>query len=258
MIMKRFATKSAGLTEIGLKSDKNEDCFSTDEDLKLYIVADGRGGHRAGDVASKAAVHLINKSYKIWKESEAKQEDLFGFSNGSLSRTGNYIFSGIRLSNRVIHEIASQYERYHGIGTTVAVLAFEPDLIISANVGDSRIYMIRNSRIEKLSKDHSLIAEQVEMGIITHQEAKTSRMKHVLTRSLGSSEDVDAEILEIKPEINDRFVLCTNGLTDLISDNEILSMVVREDNPEALCLNFIYEALKRGGNTNTTVVSVYL
>ncbi|HBF42901.1 MAG TPA: hypothetical protein DDW42_04595 [Desulfobacteraceae bacterium] len=256
--MKSSVIKTAGLTEIGLKSDRNEDSFSADQDLGLFVVADGRGGHRAGDIASRMAVDLINKSYKKWKDSATPENEIFGHANQSISRTANYVLSGIRLSNRIIHEMATQYERFHGMGTTAAVLAIIPGLVISANVGDSRVYLVRNGQIDRLSKDHSLIAEQVEMGIITNQDAIKSRMKHVLTKSLGSVEDVDPEIFEIKPEKNDRFVLCSNGLTDLITDNEILSMVIREDNPEALCLNFIYEALKRGGDTNTTVVSVYL
>ncbi len=133
-----------------------------------------------------------------------------------------------------------------------------PDLIIAANVGDSRIYLVRNGEIERLSKDHSIVAEQVEMGIMTVEEAKQSPLRHVLTRNLGSAIHLEAEVFEIEPSSNDRFVLCSDGLTDLVSDDEIQQMVVAEDDPEVLCQNFIDKALTRGAHDNTTVVSVYL
>jgi protein phosphatase len=256
--MRPFPTKAAGLTNAGLKREENEDSFSSDDNLGLYIVADGMGGHLAGEVASRMAVDLINKSFQKWANDEAPVEVLFGHPDPSLSKTGNYILSGIRLANRVIHEMAAQDKKYHGMGTTVAVLAITPELITSANVGDSRIYMVKNGQIERLSKDHTVVAEQVEMGILSDEDAENSSMKHVLTRNLGSSDNVDAEISELTPANNELFILCTDGVTDLISDDEILQMAVREDNPEILCGNFVEKALNRGGHDNTTVVSVHL
>lgn len=256
--MRPALTKAGGLTNVGLKRQENQDFFSADDILGLYVVADGMGGHLAGEVASRIAVDLINKSFRKCVESEASVESLFGHSDPSLSKTGNYILSSIRLANRVIHEMANEHRQYRGMGTTVAVLAAAPGLIVSANVGDSRVYMVREGQIERLSKDHTIVAEQVEMGILTDEKAADSPLKHMLTRNLGSSEDVDAEIFELEPTGNTRFILCTDGVTDLISDDEILHMAEGENNPEALCGNFIDVALKRAGHDNTTVVSVYL
>ena len=256
--MKSTIAKAAGLTDVGLKRELNEDSFSTDTKMGLFVVADGMGGHLAGEVASRVAVDLINKSYKKWVDSDAPEEDLFDYPDQSLSKVGNYIQSSIRLANKVIHEMAAEYKDYNGMGTTVAVLAVIPDLIITANVGDSRIYLVRNGEIERLSKDHSIVAEQVAMGIMTDKEAEQSPLKHVLTRNLGSALDLEAEIFEIQPLSNDRFILCSDGLTDLVSDDEIQQMVVAEDDPEILCQNFIDKALTRGAHDNTTVVSVYL
>jgi protein phosphatase len=250
--------KTAGLTDPGLKREGNEDSFSADDILGLYVVADGMGGHLAGEVASSMAVGLINKCFREWIGTDASRDLLFGYPDPSLSKYANYVSSSIRLANRVIYEMAIQHREYHGMGTTVAVLAVIPRLIITANVGDSRIYLVRNGQIERLSKDHTIIAEQIEMGILSSEEAKNSPMKHVLTRNLGSSKEVEAEIFELEPSNNDRFILCTDGVTDLISDDEILEMVEGEDNPEALCGHFIEEALERGGHDNATVVSVYL
>ena len=256
--MKSALAKAAGITDVGLKREGNEDSLSVDDNLGLYIVADGMGGHLAGEVASRMAVDLINKGFRKCKETQVSEEDIFGYPDPSLSRTGNYILSSIRLANRVIYEMATEYKQYHGMGTTVAALAVLPGMLVSANVGDSRIYMVRNGQIERLSKDHSIVAEQVEMGIMTSEEAENSPMKHVLTRNLGSTENVDAEIFEFEPMFNDRFILCSDGVTDLISDEEIQEMIESEDNPEALCRNFIDTALERGGHDNTTIVSVYL
>ncbi len=256
--MKPPQVRTAGLTDVGLKREGNEDSFSTDDALRLYIVADGMGGHLAGEVASRIAVNLINRSFKRWTESQAPVEALFGEPDSSLSRTGNYVLSSIRLANRVIHEMANEYDQYHGMGTTVAVLAVMPDLIISANAGDSPIFMVRNGQIEKISRDHTLVAEQVEMGAMTPEEAEASPMKHMLTRNLGSAEDVEPDVFEIIPDNNDRFVLASDGLTDLVSEEEIRAMVEVQNNPNALCKDFIELALERGGHDNTTVVTVFL
>ena len=256
--MRETHIKAAGLTDVGLKREGNEDAFLNDDDLGLYIVADGMGGHLAGEIASRIAVELINKSYRKWKEGDALNEALYGFPDSTLSSPGNYILSSIRLANRVIHEMAGHYEQYHGMGTTVALIAILPSLIVSANVGDSRIYLIRDGQLEKLSKDHTIVAEQMEMGIMTEEEAAHSPLKHVLTRNLGSSEDVEAEMCEFDPFNGDRFVLCSDGLTDLVSDEEILATVLREDNMKLLCKKFVDQALKRGGHDNITVVSVKL
>jgi len=256
--MKTPQIKAAGLTDVGLKREGNEDSFSTDDELRLYVVADGMGGHLAGEVASRMAVDLINKSFREWTKSETPEEELFGNPDPSLSRTGNYIRGSIQFANRVIHEMATQYEQYHGMGTTVAILAVMPGMIISANAGDSPIYLIRNGIIEKISRDHTIVAEQIEMGVMTPEEAEASPMKHMLTRNLGSAEEVEPDVFEIEPANNDRFVLASDGLTDLVSDEEILAMAESQDSPEALCKDFISIALERGGHDNTTVATVYL
>lgn len=250
--------RASGITDVGFKREANEDCFSADDALGLFVVADGMGGHLAGEVASKVAVELINKCFRRWVESDTPEEGIFGVPDQTLSRKGNYVLGSIRLANRAIHEMSLSHDQYQGMGTTVAVLAIFHARIIAANVGDSRIYMLRNGNLERLSKDHTVVAEQVEMGIMDPKDAETSPLKHVLTKNLGSSETVDAELFEFEPTDGDRFLLCTDGLTDLVEDEEILRMIQREDHPDVLCRNCVDEALKRGGHDNTTVVSVFL
>ncbi|MGD2126005.1 MAG: Stp1/IreP family PP2C-type Ser/Thr phosphatase [Desulfobacteraceae bacterium] len=250
--------ETSGISDVGLQREGNEDSFSVEDALGLYIVADGMGGHLAGEVASQVAVEMINKSYRKWSASDTPEDELFGYPDESLSIQGNYILSSIRLANRVIYEMAVEYDQYHGMGTTVSIVLVTPTLIVAANVGDSRIYMVRDGRIERLSKDHTIVSEQVEMGVMTEEEAATSPLKHILTRNLGSSESVEADVFEIEPSNNDRIILCSDGLTDLVRDEEILEMTQKEDDPGALCRKFIDKSLSRGAHDNATVVTVFL
>ena len=250
--------QAAGLTDVGLKREGNEDAFSSDENSGLFIVADGMGGHLAGEVASRIAVEMIGSSFRRWTANETPVEELYGAPDASLTLPGNYLSSSIRLANRVVYEMAREHDQYRGMGTTVAVVHVTPSLIVTANAGDSRIYLIRDGKLERLSRDHTLVSEQVEMGMMTPEEAETSPLKHVLTRNLGSSEEVDVDVFEIEPSPEDRFVLCSDGLTDLISDQEILEMTGGEDDPEALCRQFVRTALRRGGHDNTTVITVFV
>ncbi len=250
--------KSSGITDVGLKRDGNEDSFSVDDSLGLYIVADGMGGHLAGEVASQIAVEIIKKAFRKWTDEEALEEEIYGKPDSSLSRKGNYVLGGIKMANRVVYELALEKEQFHGMGTTVVVLLVTPELIIAANVGDSRIYLIRDGELERLSKDHSIVAEQVEMGMMTEEEAEISPMKHILTRNLGSSEKVEPDIFEIEPSNNDCFILCSDGLTDLVNDGEILEIAGNEGEPDNLCRKFIDKVLKRGAHDNTTIITVFL
>ncbi|MGE5841905.1 MAG: Stp1/IreP family PP2C-type Ser/Thr phosphatase [Deltaproteobacteria bacterium] len=250
--------KSSGMTDVGLQREGNEDSFSVQDAFGLYMVADGMGGHLAGEVASRVAVEIINKSFSKWSEIQAPPDEIFGFPDESLSREGNYVLASIRLANRVIYEMANEYEQYNGMGTTIVSLLVAPGRVVAANVGDSRMYLVRDKRIERMSKDHTIVAEHVEMGAMTEEEAARSPLRHILTKNLGSSENVDAEVFEIEPSSEDLFILCSDGLTDLASDEEILKTAVREPDPQRLSRRLIDLALERGAHDNTTVVTVFL
>lgn len=249
---------AAGITDVGLKREGNEDSFSMEDNLGLYVVADGMGGHLAGEVASQVAVEMINKSFRNWIEKNILQDELFGPADDTLSLHGNYILSSIKLANRVVYELAMNYEQYHGMGTTVAAIHVSPSRVIAANVGDSRIYLVRDGSIEQLSKDHTIVSEQIDMGVMTAEEAEGSPLKHILTRNLGSSEEVDPDVYEVVPSDNDRFVLCSDGLTDLVNDYEVLEMTQEAEDPEELCRKFVEKVLKRGAHDNTTIISIFL
>jgi serine/threonine protein phosphatase PrpC len=250
--------KSSGMTDVGLQREGNEDFFSVQDAFGLYMVADGMGGHLAGEVASRVAVEIINKSFRKWSEVQTPPDEIFGFPDESLSWEGNYILGSIRLANRVIYEMASAYEQYDGMGTTIVSLLAGSGRIVAANVGDSRMYLVRDNRIERMSKDHTIVAEHVEMGVMTEDEAVRSPLRHILTRNLGSSENVDAEVFEIEPSSEDLFILCSDGLTDLVTDEEILKLALKDSDPQRLTRRLIDLALERGAHDNTTVVTVLL
>lgn len=250
--------RASGISDVGLQREGNEDSFSVQSSLGLYIVADGMGGHLAGEVASRVAVEIIGKSFRKLSQDDTPDDELYGYPDASLSKVGNYIKSSISLANRVIYEMATEYEQYNGMGTTIVTLLVTPNLIVSANVGDSRIYMVRDGRIERMSKDHTIVSEHVEMGVMTEEEAAKSPLRHILTRNLGSAESVEAEVFEIVPSGRDRFILCSDGLTDLTKDKEILEIALGEDEPEQLSRKLVDLALQRGGHDNTTVVSVFV
>lgn len=250
--------RASGLSDVGLQREGNEDAFSIQSSLGLYLVADGMGGHLAGEVASRVAVDIIGKSFRRWLETNIPEDELFGTPDASLGRLGNYVLSSIRLANRIVFEMAAHYEQYNGMGTTIVLLVVSPGLIVAANVGDSRLYMVRDGRIERMSKDHTIVSEHVEMGVMSEEEAAKSPLRHILTRNLGSSDTVEPEVFEIVPSGRDRFILCTDGLTDLANDEEILEITQAENDPELLCRGLVDLALQRGGHDNTTVVSVFL
>ena len=255
--MKTSPIKTAALTDKGLVREDNEDFYSADDNLNLYVVADGMGGHRAGEVASRIAVEIINKNYRELTDSQTPMELLYGFPDHSLSLRGNYVLSSIRLANRVIFEMAGNFEEYKGMGTTIAVLAVLPGLLICANAGDSRIYLLRNGEIEKLSEDHTIVNQHVNMGFMTEEEAENSPLKHVLAKNLGAADYVEPEIFELEPSYNDKLLLCSDGLTDVVSDDELAMMINAEKEPDSLCRSCIDRALQRGGHDNTTVISVF-
>lgn len=250
--------RASGITDAGLKREQNEDSYSIEQSIGLYVVADGMGGHLAGEVASRVAVEIIGKGFRRWLENATSEEQLFAAPDPSLSTTGNYILSSILLANRVVHEMALENEQYHGMGTTAVVLLARPDLVVAANVGDSRIYLVHNGGIERLSRDHTIVSEQVEMGMMTEEEAATSPLRHILTRNLGSSEEVEPEVFELVPSDRDRFILCSDGLTDLVREEEMLRMTLSAETPDQLCRVLLDTVLERGAHDNTTIVAVFL
>ena len=243
--------ESAGLTDIGRKRKSNEDALYIDDHLGLYMVADGMGGHRAGEVASQMVLDTICDYIKRI-EDHKKSEPHESFDS-TLSHEANRLLSGIHLSNRVVHEIANSKDEYHGMGSTVSILYFNKQTLIAANVGDSPIYLIHKDKIELLSVPHTVLAEHaLHNPDASNQLGKEFR--HMLTRAMGVADTVKANICEIQCFRDDLLVIGSDGLSDLVTNSEIMEIVREAGQPQKACQNLVNLANERGGDDNITVV----
>jgi protein phosphatase len=245
----------AAKTDLGRKRKVNEDSFFADPKCGLFMVLDGIGGHRAGEVASKLGVDTIRE--RVTRNLGEKDLQLAGEYNENLSREANILKDSFVIANKAIFDAARSETDHHGMGTTAASLLVGDKSIAIAHVGDSRIYLIREDTIEPLTEDHSLVMEQLKRGIITEEEARKSDMKNVITRALGADEQVNPTIDEILPQEDDVFLLTSDGLTDLVSDDEILNLVIENRGSlDRSCEALISKANARGGKDNTTTILV--
>lgn len=236
---------SFGLSDPGKKREKNEDSFLIDEQLKFYIVADGMGGHLGGDRASQLAVKTC-------------QEVLTAFSQDHEDSPSDELRYAISVASHRIFEEAARSPNLRGMGTTAVALLVREDYGHIVNVGDSRAYLVGRSGIRQMTVDHSLVTEQLQAGFITPTEVKSHKLRNIITRSVGFQDEVETDLISRKLEEGDQFLLCTDGLTNLVSDEEILKQVtrVRPGNPKRGCENLIELANKRGGDDNITVILV--
>ncbi len=242
--------ESAGISDIGKRRKQNEDSLFLDDRLGLYVVADGMGGHNAGEVASKLVVETI-RDYIRQGQSDDPVEERVGI-DANLSKEAQLLLAGIQLSNRIVHQTALSNEAYRGMGSTVSAVYFTEKTFIVANVGDSLIYLIRNGAIEQLAVPHTLVAEQTERDP-DNAELLWSDFKHVLTRAMGVDEKVKADINEWPLCKNDILVICSDGLTDKASAEEILELVYNRRSERA-CKSLVDLANARGGDDNITVI----
>ena len=242
--------ESAGITDIGRRREQNEDSLFFDDGMGLYVVADGMGGHKAGEVASKLVVETI-RDYIKQNQSDGQVEDLTKV-DPSLSKEARQLLAGIQLSNRIVHQTALSNEDYKGMGSTVSAVYFTKEAFIVANVGDSLIYLIRDGKIDLISVPHTLIAEQTELDP-ENAELLWSDFKHVLTRAMGVGKSVKADINEVPFFKNDILVISSDGLTDKASPEDILELVYSRRSDKA-CQGLVDLANSRGGDDNITAI----
>ncbi len=242
--------ESAGITDRGKKRQGNEDSLFLEDSLGLYVVADGMGGHLAGEVASRLVVETIGDYIKSRKENADNENPIY--CDETLSKEANRLLSGIYLSNKVVHEAARGNSSYRGMGSTVSVVYFSDGTLIAANVGDSPIYLIRDGQIKLLSVPHTVIAEQAALN-----PGKAYKLgiefRHVLTRAMGTDETVRADIYEIQCFKNDILVISCDGLSDKASPEEILTMV-DSNGSDTACRRLVDLANERGGDDNVTAI----
>ena len=246
--------ESAGMTHIGKRRKENQDALLIDDTLGLYVVADGVGGHQAGEVASQMAVEIIcqnmNGSFDHGINGEEAAQD------PTLSQAANHLMSSIHLANHEVHKSANSNKDYHGMGSTVSAVYVTDKTLVAANVGDSPIYLVRQGIIDLLSVPHTM---QNEQAVVDSEGNKSlgSSFKHILTRAIGARKIVKADIFELQYFEGDTIVICSDGLSDKLSPDEILEVVTNEQ-PDTACRMLIDRANERGGDDNVTVIVLIL
>ncbi len=234
---------AAARTDVGLRRSVNEDCFALASELGLYLVADGMGGHTAGQLASRLATAETMEALQRVAEASA-----------TLTEKLRYC---VAAANRQIFDTAQKKPELAGMGTTLVAVLTGPGRVALAHVGDSRAYLVRGGRIRQLTDDHSLVAELVRRQEITPVAARGHPHRHVLTRALGVQRTVEADLAELTPAPGDVVVLCSDGLTGLVSDGEIAHIVTASRDLELACERLVDLANDRGGDDNITVALVH-
>jgi protein phosphatase len=246
---------AAGLSDVGLQREHNEDSFVVLKEYDLYVVADGMGGHRAGDVASKLATETISEFFK----STANEDVTWPFHfDTNLSEEENRLLTGIRVANRQIFERSTRSREYHGMGTTVVGAMFSPrkQRMYIGHVGDSRCYRIRGGLIQLLTRDHSLINDYLLAMPDLTEEQRSELPKNVITRALGMQDQVVVDLQHDDPTPGDIYVLCSDGLSGMVADDDIQKIVGAAGDIREACKKLIQKANESGGEDNATVVLI--
>jgi PPM family protein phosphatase len=239
---------SSGMTDVGLKRGHNEDNYLINEELNLFVVADGMGGHAGGEYASAIAVNTVEEIV-----TSVEIEDGGRATTDPLELARYKLNHAIRLAGRRIYEKAKEQPEYHGMGTTAVVLLVDGHNAYVAHVGDSRLYLLRDGKIEQVTEDHSLIAEKIRHGLLTPEEARNHRMRNVITRSLGYQEEVEVDLQIRGVRRGDQFLLCSDGLSGNVTPDEMLGVLSR-NGPQDAARQLISLACERGGEDNITTV----
>ncbi|MBL8612905.1 MAG: Stp1/IreP family PP2C-type Ser/Thr phosphatase [Myxococcales bacterium] len=242
----------AGETNVGMKRTHNEDNFSIFEESGLYVVADGMGGHASGEVASKMAVDALREFFQATAEDPErtwpyKMDRSKGYEE-------NRLITGIKLANLRIYDAAQREARQRGMGTTIVTLFAVEDGVYIAHVGDSRGYRVRDGKIEQLTEDHSLLNDYIKMRRLTPEEIANFPHKNVIVRALGMKDTVKVDTCHEQPRENDVYVLCSDGLSGPVTDEELLEIVSSTRDLKAAASKLIERANENGGPDNITVV----
>jgi len=227
----------AGLTDAGLTRPQNEDSLLIEP--PLYAVADGMGGHRAGEIASRVALSEL-------------------LATAPRSVDAKALARGVRAANRAVIESAAKSRTRTGMGTTLTAAMVDGTYVAVAHVGDSRAYLLHDGRLTRVTEDHSMVADLVRQGSITEEDARFHPQRSVITRALGSDPDMVADVFEVRASAGDRLLLATDGLTGMLTDDYIAEILMQERDPESAAAKLIEAANRAGGYDNITVIVVDL
>jgi serine/threonine protein phosphatase PrpC len=243
--------KSYGASDVGRKRAINEDAFVCDDELGLWVVADGMGGHAAGEVASHEAIDTIYGMVKRGKLALAQE----GTQTEDRIRAARRMLEGaVQAATYMVFAMAELDSDKAGMGTTISAMMSFGEYVLTAQVGDSRIYRIRDARATQLTEDHTLIAWQIKQGLISEEEARTSRHRNVITRAVGNRDYVQVDTSAVEVELGDVFLLCSDGLHTYLTAEEVPDLAL--SGGLVAVRAFIDLANIRGGRDNITAIIV--
>lgn len=241
-------------TDPGMVRSHNEDAVFGNADHGLMILADGMGGYNAGEVASGMAITLLSNNFAQFI-AEVRPQDIDGASGERIAH--RILREQVALTNTSIYQSAQSQPQYAGMGTTLVVAWFFDNVVSIAHIGDSRLYRLRGEEFQQLTRDHSLLQEQIDSGMISPEEARFSQNKNLVTRALGVDPEVELEIHDYDVLPGDVFLMCSDGLNDMVEDEEIgLTLQTLQSNLELAGDQLIEMANDNGGRDNVSVILV--
>lgn len=242
----RFKITAVGLSDIGRVRQNNEDFWAVIPELLFYVLADGMGGHQAGEIAAREAVDALCASIKGFHEEHNER-----FSLQELRRNMAWIIEDVNAS---IYQMGRSDQELRGMGTTLCCMHFHPDGVVYAHVGDSRIYRLRKNKLTQLTKDHSLLRQMIDLGKVSEQLAPEFAYKNIITKAIGTEASVTPSIHAIQVEEGDLFMMCSDGLSDLLTLKEMETVLIAAPSIEQAAQTLIDQANEAGGHDNITVV----
>ncbi len=246
-----------GLSDVGRKREHNEDSFAVVPEDNLFLVADGMGGHAAGEVASRIAVNAI-ADFMASTRKDAEITWPYEYDT-TISVASNRLKTAIRLANQRILDTINERRDLEGMGTTLVSVLLSDGKACVGHVGDSRSYLVRDGVLQQLTGDHSWVNEQVKLGFLTKEDAVRHPFRNVVTRALGSKEDVLVDLIEKPLQVRDTILLCSDGLNTMVDDNTILDILSKSGaDMETAARNLIAKANEGGGEDNVTVVLMHI
>jgi protein phosphatase len=248
------AIQYSGLSDPGKVRSHNEDCIESRPDIGLYVLADGMGGYNAGEVASGMATSLIADGIsEFWRPELLRKVD----REQAMRMAEQLIREQVARANAAIYQTSQNNPECAGMGTTLIVCLFYDNFVVVAHIGDSRVYRLRGDEMNQVTRDHSLLQEQIDSGLISKEQARLSSNKNLVTRALGIDPQVDAEIHVYEAEPGDLYLLCSDGLNDMVEDEEIrLTMVTLRNNLALTTQQLVQAANDNGGRDNVSVILI--
>ncbi len=245
----------AGITDTGCSRTKNEDCITWDAQLGLAILADGMGGANAGEVAGQITAETVLKEVRESIENQPYGLGVVDEGN-THNRASLVLRNSLLKANSVVLRIAHDQPECSGMGTTALIVLFYDNSLSAGHVGDSRLYQLRNGQLTQLTEDHTVLQEVLNTGIYSVEAAEETVSKNIVTRAVGVAADLNVDIVKLATVPGDLYLMCSDGLSDLVSDDEIQTTLMTGERLNDLAKNLVDLAIKKGGNDNISVILI--